>query len=799
MTGPVLAALLSHWRRRPLQLATLLAGLSLATALWSGVQAINAEARRSYAEAAGILGGGLSEIVRSDGGTIPAATFANLRRAGWLASPLVDGWLPADGGRVRLLGVDPFTVPQGTAIAAMVGPDLRPELVATGGTLLAGKATASRLPDLESRLRVIEGLAPNIVLADIATAQELLDMAGFSRLVLAPEQPLLRPDLASVAPGLAVRPPATADDLGRLADSFHLNLTAFGFLSFAVGLAIARGAAGLAFEQRRPALRTLRALGVPARRLVLCLVAEALALALVAGALGVAAGHVMAAALLPDVAATLRGIYGATVSEALTLSPLRWLDGVAVACLGTAVAAASELRRVAGMPPLAPARPRAWAMASSRAMRRQAGGAAACLAAAVAAFILDGGLAGGFALVGGFLLAAALLLPLILSSLVSVAARWSRGPVWQWFWADTRQQLPGLSLALMALLLALAANVGVGTMVASFRATFTGWLDQRLVSDLYVTLEDEDDMPALAAFLEGRADALLPIWHVDAEVMGAPAEIYGVADHPVYAASWPLLSALPDAWSRVAAGTGALVNEQLARREGLSLEDRLPLPGGWATTVIGIYGDYGNPMGQVVVPLDALTRHYADVDRSGFGIIVPERSRDSLRAALTGEFGLPEERVTDRGAVKALSLSVFERTFAVTGALSALTLAVAGVAILTSLLTLAAMRLPQLAPVWALGVTRTALGRLELLRALALAALTFAFALPVGLVLAWMLLAIINVEAFGWRLPMHLFPLDWLRLAALSVGAAGLASAWPARQLARRPPADLARVFSHER
>ena len=59
-----LAALLSHWRRRPLQLAMLLLGLGLATALWSGVQAINAEARASYAQAADSLGqNGLDRIV----------------------------------------------------------------------------------------------------------------------------------------------------------------------------------------------------------------------------------------------------------------------------------------------------------------------------------------------------------------------------------------------------------------------------------------------------------------------------------------------------------------------------------------------------------------------------------------------------------------------------------------------------------------------------------------------------------------------------------------------------------------
>ena len=800
MTGPVLTALLSHWRRRPFQLATLLLGLSLATALWSGVQALNAEARKSYAEAASILGGGgLSEIVRTDGGTIPVKTYAALRRAGWLVSPLVDGWLSAEGGRVRLLGTDPFTLPRDTSIAATVEPNLYPELVGNNGILLADRATAIRLPDLEDRIRVIENLAPNMILADITTAQHLLDMAGFSRMFLLPEQPLLRPDLASVAPELAIRPPATANDLGRLTDSFHLNLTAFGLLSFAVGLAIVHGSVGLAFEQRRPVLRTLRALGVSARRIVMCLIFELLTLALVAGTLGVIVGYVMAAALLPDVAATLRGLYGATVNDALTLSPLWWLGGVGIACIGTAVAAANGLWRVARMPPLASARPRAWIMASSHAMRWQAGGAAMCLAAAICAVTFGGGVVSGFVLVGGFLAAAALLLPIVLSSFIAVAARWSRGPIGQWFWADTRQQLPGLSLALMALLLALAANVGVGTMVASFRGTFAGWLDQRLVSDLYVTAENEADIPALMAFLEDRSDAVLPIWHVDAEVMGAPAEIYGVVDHPIYAANWPLLSALPDTWDRIAEGAGALVNEQLARRERLSLEDPLPLPGGWTTTVIGIYSDYGNPLGQVVLPLEALTRNYPNVDRSDFGILVTDRNREALTAALTEEFGLPEDRITDQAAIKAFSLSIFERTFAVTAALNVLTLAVAGVAILTSLLTLASMRLPQLAPAWALGLTRTTLGRLEFIRALVLAALTFTFALPVGLVLAWMLLAIINVEAFGWRLPMHLFPLDWARLGALSLGAAGLASIWPAYQLAKRPPADLARVFSHER
>ena len=153
----------------------------------------------------------------------------------------------------------------------------------------------------------------------------------------------------------------------------------------------------------------------------------------------------------------------------------------------------------------------------------------------------------------------------------------------------------------------------------------------------------------------------------------------------------------------------------------------------------------------------------------------------------------------NQAAVKAASLAVFERTFTVTAALNVLTLAVAGFAILMSLLTLAAMRLPQLAPVWALGLTRRRLAGLDLLRALVLATLTGALALPLGLALAWSLLAIVNVEAFGWRLPMYLFPLDYLRLGMLTLLAAAIAAIWPAWRLSRTPPAQLLGVFRHER
>ena len=98
-----------------------------------------------------------------------------------------------------------------------------------------------------------------------------------------------------------------------------------------------------------------------------------------------------------------------------------------------------------------------------------------------------------------------------------------------------------------------------------------------------------------------------------------------------------------------------------------------------------------------------------------------------------------------------------------------------------------------------MGLTRRTLGQLELVRAVILAVLTAIIALPLGLALAWALLAIVNVAAFGWKLPMFLFPLDYLKLGLFALLAAALAAAWPAMRLARTPPGALLKVFSNER
>jgi putative ABC transport system permease protein len=201
----------------------------------------------------------------------------------------------------------------------------------------------------------------------------------------------------------------------------------------------------------------------------------------------------------------------------------------------------------------------------------------------------------------------------------------------------------------------------------------------------------------------------------------------------------------------------------------------------------------------VIIGVDELMKLFPDASRLRYAVRVAHDKAPKLAEDLRAAFDLPEENVVNQATIKAFSLKIFERTFAVTAALNVLTLGVAAIAIFASLLTLSGMRLSQLAPAWAMGITLKRLAMLEVLRSVALASFTMLAAVPVGLGLAWLLLAVINVEAFGWRLPMHVFPLDWLRLFLLAVASAILAALLPALWLTRRQPADLVKVFANER
>lgn len=802
MNSAAFKALLSHWHHRPLQFLTLVMGVALATALWSAVQAINAEARASYDRAASILSQNqLDQLVAKDGGTIPLETYAKLRRAGLDVSPVIEGQYRFGSTRIRLIGIDPLTMPSDGALLPASDRSGLIDFMTAPGVMIVSPATASTLKNTAGlAVRETTNIPDGAAFVDISTAARILERNGdLSRLVISPSQDQDRQTIGLIAPELTIREAGGRPDVARLTDSFHLNLTAFGFLAFIVGLFIAYSATGLSFEQRRGTFRTMRSLGVSLGSLTTMLVIEITLFALLSGAVGVVLGYVIASALLPGVAATLGGLYGASVAGSLSIRPEWWLAGLGMALIGTWLSSLQHLWRVWRMPILSTAHSRAWTMASARGLVLQATIGIFLIVLSGLLIWTGGGLLSGFAVLAALLLGAAFSLPPFLAFVMKVGERVSRPILVRWFFADTRQQLPGLSLALMALLLALSANIGVGTMVSSFRETFLGWLDQRLAAEVYVTARDEAEAAQLRRWFPDHTRAVLPIWSTRGEISGEQVQVFGVADDPTYRDHWPLILGSSTTWDEIASGRGALVNEQFWRSGNASPGQKISLPGGWSATVVGVFSDYGNPTRQVIIGINALVEHYPAVEKLRYGLRLAPADLAGFRRRLMDEFGLPEANIIDQASLKRQSVAIFEQTFAVTGALNILTLAVAGFAVFSSLLTLASLRLPQLAPVWALGLRRRDLALLEFIRTLALWLITFVAAIPVGLALAWVLLSIINVEAFGWRLPMILFPMEWLKLGLVALVAAVVSVLIPVRRLAKTTPTDLLRIFANER
>lgn len=832
LMGVALATLLSHYRRHPGQLAMLLLGLWVAGALWSGVQAINASARDNYAQAEALLGSGFDRLERKDGKALSRNDLIQLRRAGVLVSPLLEGDVTTDSGdRLTLIGIDPLTLPADSSLAGTGGRDnLQDFLVAPWQVRLApdtrrrlGEQPRVRHPSASSSTPLpplvdAPELPPNTLVLDIAIAAQLLD-AGNTITALVSTTGAL----GQAPDGFSLVRADSRNSPGELTQSFHLNLSAMALLALIVGLFIVQAALGLALEQRLGLLRTLRALGVPGRTLTALLALELLLLGLVGALAGLISGVWLAKALLPDVAATLQSLYGADVSGALSLPWHYWLGGIGVTLGGLFIAGSGVLWRASRISVLELGQAQAWRAGFRHQLRLQTllGGAAALMALALGTWLVNRpsgeGLVAGFALVAMLMLAAALWLPpllalalrLMLRAVTRLTPATRSWPLTEWALADLQLQLPRLSLAMMALLIALSANLGVSSMVGGFRLTFLDWLDQRLMADLYLTppaaqfadmdrwlaRQDTVSERLITASAESQLVEVIPQGE-PSRSPGLPLSVFGITPGQTLITDWPLLATLGDrntAWQDFQQG-GAFINEQLARGQGIALGDQLSLtaPDGIEqVNVVGIYPDYGNPRGEVVMTTQRV-RDSFKVPPVSIGIVISAGDSGALLSQqLSQRFSLTPHSLQDQREVKAAATAIFERTFAITRALNGLTLGVAALALLATLLAQARERRRRLAALWAIGVPLRQLLTVQLSQLAGAALFTGLLAIPLGIAITACLVWGINVAAFGWRLPLHIFPAEIGLTLGTAVLVALLAAGLPMLKLWRTPPRTL--------
>jgi len=807
--------LFSHWKRHKIQAATLIVGLATATALWTAVQALNNHARSSYeAAATTVSGASRPALVTANGGPLDLRAFADLRRAGIEVTPVIEGHVLLGNTVIEFTGIDPLTNKSksaGPANNAAVDGEALLAFIQPPGILYTGNETAGRLNEfltslpLEDRPEVIErtGLAEGSAIGDIATVARILKLDGTITKLLLPADSVLQADHLPLPWNTQLKreEPPQQVDLQGLTDSFHLNLTAFGLLCFLVGLFIVYSAIGLAIEDRLSSIRTLRICGASKQRLLSLMLVEMTGLAVVAGTVGVLLGYLIASLLLPDIAASLRGLYGARVNGVLSLDATWWLGGIAISVLGVFAAALGGFFRVSKMSLLERKGSDAWWAKQNKTIIIKASLALIFLSSALIFYKFGTGLMAAFGVMAGILLGAAFLLPFILGAFLSFGSTIATTPMARWFWADARQQLTGLSLALMALLLALGTNIGVSGMVSGFRGTFDAFLEERLSADLYLLAASNEQGQSIAewAKTQHNINAVLPITGATSRFGEKPVNTVGFEDHDSFRNTWSFLDAAPNIWDMAVSGDAVLVNEQLARRNNIWVGDSLTLEtpsGPRIFAVAGVYSDYGNPRAEVRMKNAILLDNWPNSEQRRFAIITP--AGDAVRAAVIEQFNLPGSQIIDQAALKAFSRDIFEKTFTVSDALSGLTLGVAAIAMFTSLLTLSGARIAGVAPLWAMGVPRRTLAFYELAKTLLLSLLTALAAIPLGIAITWCLVAVVNVEAFGWQLPLQVFPAQWAMVGLLGIVSALVAALYPTFKLQKTPPALLSKVFAND-
>jgi len=819
--------------RHPGQLGLALVGIALGVAVVVGVDLANDSARRGFELSAALVTGRATHQLVGVSGTLPDAMYARLRRELGIhrAAPVIEApvRLPAAPDRAfTLLGVDPLAeAPLRDEVTPGAGELDLVRLQTVPGTVILPQPLADRLgAKIGSHFELVAGgreqrvevagvievdrarreVAGAILFADIATAQELTGMIGrITRidLVLSPAEAAL---LESVAPPDVLLLPAESQGqaIVEMTRAFRINLTALSFLALVVGTFLIYATLSFLAVRRRQTIGTVRALGITRRQLFGVTLAEALALGAVGTAMGLLLGHLLGSGLTSLVLRTIEDLYYAQ-STAVRPGVSIYIKGALLGLGATLIAALAPALAAARTPPRALQSRAALERGTRQRLPTLAIGGAVVAAGATAILMVDTqSLIVAFAGLFGVVAAAALLIPALTPWVIRVLqapAAWIGGLPGRLTARAAAASLSRTGVAVTALALATATVMGIGLMIASFRGNVADWLDQTLQADFHLRLA-----PGVA---DGDSDALRP--DAIATLRGLP----GVAGLSLArwsriptADGWLQIRAIepgPDGWglrivdgdpdaarTSLQSGDAVVISESLARRREIAVGDSFVLPaasGPIGFEVAGVFRDYSSDRGAVVMRLGAYRHHWQDENLSRVGVyLAPGADAGALRRALdrfaadSGHLNLAA-----RAELRATAMRIFDRTFTITEVLRWLAGLVAFFGILSSLLALELERTREVGVLRAIGFVPAQIRTLVIAQTSLLGLVAGLIAMPLGVVLAGVLVYVVNERAFGWSMDLAVSPAGLAAGVVMALGAALAAGMAPAWRLARMP------------
>ena len=837
LSGQLARLAVRQLRSHPWQLGLAILGIALGVAVAVSIDLANTSALRAFRLSTEAVSGRATHQIVGGPSGLPEDLYRRLRLDLGVrkAAPIVEGDVAVAGRALHVLGIDPFADADFRPYLDGQGQDRRRDglarvgdLVGRGGTALMAASTARDLGlTLGSELAVdvagarraltIVGLLQpadagsaraleNLLVVDIATTQELFGAIGvLSRIDLMVEDAQLLKRIAEALPAGAdlVGAGAQAGATARMILAFQWNLTALSLLALVVGMFLIYQTMTFSVVQRRPLIGSLRALGVTRAEVFALVMSEALVIGVVGTLAGLALGLVMAQGLLRLVTRTINDLYfvlsvrdvaldGATIVKSLLL-------GLGV----TALAALAPALEATAAPPRIVMSRASLETGARRGTRRAGWIGLLVLAAGGAVLAVPGGIVLGFAGLFIVMVGCALLTPaaaVMLLRPIHGAAGAAFGLLGRLATRGIVAALSRTSVAMAALTIAVAAAIGVGVMIASFREAVTSWLEGTLRADVYVSA------PSLVG---SRPDATLDpalVAHLAATPGVARAStsrgvVVRSARGPVQVVALDVDPARPPRWrfregsaAGVWEGDAVIVSEPYANRHGTTVRLRTD-QGERDFRVAGVFYDYGSSAGVVVMSRRTYDRAWDDRRISGLALeAAPGVDVDALVAAVRGRAGDGRQLVVrSNRALRETSLEIFDRTFAITGVLRTLSVAVAFVGMLAALMALQLERTREIGVLRTLGLTPRQVWGLVTAQTGIIGLLSGLLAVPSGLLLAAVLVFVINRRSFGWTMELDPSPGILLQGVALAVLAALLAGLYPAWRMARGEPAEALR------
>jgi putative ABC transport system permease protein len=823
--------------RHPWQLALALLGICIGVAVIVAVDLANESSRKAFLLSMNTVTGKATHQIIGGPNGVSEKLYTRLRVEAGIRSiaPVVEGYVEVNDTPIRVLGVDlfaerqmrlfTFDVKSAPAGAELSAEALFSSMLADPGSVLMSQHTAGALGlragdtfAVSSAGKTFQASLPGLLgdgnstalnqlmVVDIAVAQTWLNQVGWLSRIdvrIPADDSALQGKLQDLLPTgtQLLNAAGRTRSLAEMSTAFMTNLTAMSLLALLVGIFLIYNSVGFAVLQRRGLIGVLRALGVTRQQTFSLILIEGAVLGLVGAVMGVALGIWLGEQLLVLVSRSINDFYFRVSVTEVTVSPYSIGKGLIAGLGATLLAAAVPAIEAASYQPR---------LALTRSVLEHRTGTLLPVIAiagvgtallAIALLYLSGsslvaGLAAVFMLILGFALCVPLAVRTITSVMEPLAAKLGGTPA-RLAVSGIGANLSRTGVAIVALAVAVSATIGVTVMVDSFRGSVSTWLDKTLQSDIYVgaphgaldhgLVEDLVRAPGVDAYSTSRR-----VW---LENEAGRTRIIALQMAPGSYAGMELLDGDPElVWQAFAEEGAVLVSEPYAYRNAVAAGDMIKLLtrfGKQDFPVAATWQSYDVNAGAVLMSRRTYDKFWNDSRIDSIGLYMsPGTNIDDLMQTLTDiSAGRQQVFMRSNREIRDLSLQIFDRTFIITDVLYWLATGVALIGILGAMLALQLERARELAILRALGMTPMQLGSMVTIQTTIIGLLSGLAAVPLGLVMAWVLIEVINRRAFGWQMDILVSPQVLLTAVLFSAGAALLAGFYPAYRAAISQPA----------